>query len=118
VSTRALRRHDLQRRPILSTGIVIAAEIGTLRLKCAARDLVGPWRHPPGTLRALIKTIGAMYVICRPSLRQGCGPRRGILIARKSHVRSLHLLRASGVRLLFDVPAGFTRTDHDHRPHF
>jgi hypothetical protein len=28
-----------------------------------------PWRHPPGTLRALIATFGDHYVICRPCQR-------------------------------------------------
>jgi len=28
-----------------------------------------PWRHPPGTLRALIATFGDHYVICRACQR-------------------------------------------------
>lgn len=27
--------------------------------------MVGPWPHPPGTLRALRRIIGRHYVICR-----------------------------------------------------
>ena len=82
------------------------------------------WRHPPGTLRALLATFKEQYVICRPCRR--CMPLR---VQSKDLDRKYEpcpfrcdLCKRRG-EIVFDVPDGFGPVGPElgppaHRPSF
>lgn len=76
--------------------------------------MVGPWRHPPGTLRALRTIIGHHYVICH-----GCRRFTDMTIPRGMEDRKFepcpYRCRLCGVRgaLETEVPAGYERSSAD-----
>ena len=74
--------------------------------------MVGPWPHPPGTLRALLTILkGPFHVICRPCQRYA-----PLSVEREDLDRRYEpcpfRCSSCGVRaeIVTDVPAGFALT--------
>ena len=75
--------------------------------------MVGPWRHPPGTLRALLTILkGPFHVICRPCRRHAPLSVEREDLDRRYEPCPFRCVRC-GTRgeIVMDVPAGFTRTE-------
>lgn len=74
--------------------------------------MVGPWPHPPGTLRALLTILkGPFHIICRP-----CRRHAPLSVAREDLDRRYEPCPFRCVRcgtraeIVMDVPAGFALT--------
>lgn len=74
--------------------------------------MVGPWPHPPGTLRALMTILqGPFHIICRPCKRYA-----PMAVAREDLDRPYepcpYVCRQCGARaeIVTDVPAAFALT--------
>lgn len=82
--------------------------------------MVGPWRHPPGTLRALIATFGRHYVICRPCQRYTPMRVEARDLDRKFDPCPFRCdaCKRRG-EIVWDVPEGFSLVELPaHRPQF
>ena len=73
--------------------------------------MVGPWRHRPGTLRALITILKSCHVICRP-----CARYKPLSAEREDLDRPCEpcpfVCSRCGARaeIVMDVPRGFALT--------
>lgn len=75
--------------------------------------MVGPWPHPPGTLRALLTILnGSFHVICRRCRRHGPLSVEREDLDRRYEPCPFRCIRCgTRAEIVMDVPAGFTLTE-------
>lgn len=75
--------------------------------------MVGPWRHPPGTLRALLTIVkGPFHIICRPCKRYAPLSVEREDLDRRYEPCPFRCVRCGArAEIVMDLPAGFSLTD-------